>query len=207
MKLAFTNHRSNKSRCTNNFTCLVLFLLTFELVTASCGDNCMNCENGVCKKCSYGFGKTTKGCQRCKLSNCKHCDDDTESCVICAIYHYREEIKEKRGSFGCKKCGFGCMVCESEDKCLKCGQMFKFDTEKPDNCIANHKTLTILLMMIVLFLMVTISLSFYCTNMTPDEERELIEKLERKKRLQSDEGLDEVSNINEDEEESNMDLR
>jgi hypothetical protein len=142
----------------------------------------MNCEGGVCKKCKFGFGKTKEGCKRCGLPNCKHCDDNVDSCVICAIYHYREEIKEKRGSFGCKKCGFGCMVCENGDKCLKCGQMFKFNESKPETCVANHKTLSIIMILIVIFLMITISLGFYCTNLTPDEERELIEKLERKHR-------------------------
>lgn len=161
---------------------LFVLLICSHQVQASCGDNCMNCEGGVCKKCKFGFGKTKEGCKRCGLPNCKHCDDNVDSCVICAIYHYREEIKEKRGSFGCKKCGFGCMVCENGDKCLKCGQMFKFNESKPETCVANHKTLSIIMILIVIFLMITISLGFYCTNLTPDEERELIEKLERKHR-------------------------
>lgn len=76
------------------------------------------------------------------------------------------------------------MVCENGDKCLKCGQMFKFNESKPETCVANHKTLSIILILIVIFLMVTISLGFYCTNLTPDEERELIEKMERKNREQ-----------------------
>ena len=82
------------------------------------------------------------------------------------------------------------MVCEDEEKCLKCGQMFKFNSDDPDTCVANHRILSTILILIAIFLMVTISLSFYYTNMTPDEEKDLIEKLAAKKaEVQHEESL------------------
>ena len=151
----------------------------------------MSCgKKGKCEKCQYGYGIIENECKRCSIGDCKYCDGNAESCEICAIYHFRYELKEKRGFYGCKKCGFGCMECDNQDKCLRCGQMFKFAEKNPDTCIANHKTLFIILLSIIIFLMLSISLAFYCTNLTPEEERELIERLENKRRAREDEDVE-----------------
>lgn len=148
-----------------------------------CPENCSSCrESGLCERCDYGFGLIKGNCERCLVKDCKYCDGDTSSCETCAIYHFREESKEIRGAFECQKCGFGCMSCKNEEKCIKCGKMFKFSGSNPNNCIADHRTLFFIMVLILVFLLVTIALGFYCTSLTPEEEKKMIEKYLEKER-------------------------
>ena len=156
-------------------------------VLGECGDNCMNCESGVCKKCLQGYGKVREGCRRCDLPNCKHCDDDTESCAICSIYHYREEIKYKRGSFGCKKCSFGCIFCETQEKCLKCGRLFKFSERNRQTCVLNHRMIFFIISGIFCFLAIATAIGYHCTILTEEEEKQLKLKIELRSKKREEE--------------------
>lgn len=162
--------------------------------TSQCPQNCSSCKTAnQCERCEYGYGLIEGKCNRCTGKNCKYCDGNVNSCETCSIFHYKEESKEIRGAFECKKCGFGCMTCENEDKCEKCGKMFKFSSTNKDQCIADHRTLFFIMILILLFLIVTITLGFYCTNLTPEQEKEMILRYidREKERLGRENNLDE----------------
>lgn len=189
---------------------LISFLLTLIKNTYNCPQYCTACkDSNICERCEYGFGIVEGQCHRCSVKDCKYCDGNIDSCETCAIFHYKEESKDFKGNFECKNCGFGCMECLNEDKCLTCGKMFRFSKDKPDECIADHRTLFFIMAIILVFLLVTITLAFYCTNMTPEQERELIKKyLEEKGLIEKDEEIKEEEEKDPDVRrlESNMDI-
>ena len=180
---------------TYNLKLVILLFFVFSYlpnkIYCQCPAHCMSCnKKKICEKCQFGYGIIDNTCQRCTIGDCKYCDGNVDSCEICAIYHFRIELKEKRGFYTCKKCGFGCVECDNQDKCIRCGQMFKMSEKNQDTCIANHKALFIILLSIIIFLMLSISLAFYCTNLTPEEERELIERLESKRKEKEEKNLE-----------------
>ena len=96
----------------------------------NCIENCLNCKDNTCDKCSPLFYFLNSKCISCKTPNCKECSE-TDKCSNCNINYFYNKTDHT-----CKKCLIeNCQNCEGNiDSCVKCKKDFLLTTIK-DNML------------------------------------------------------------------------